>query len=276
MEAYALLALVTVQILAMSVLHPTRFIRHLRAKLNPAERERDAQLYIERRLAQYRALNTGIAVLGLFLLGWLFSYTRRPDWTDGPIEVLLGVYFMLQMLPICFVSWVVARINKALMQSTPKRTASLHRRTLFDFISPSIIALAVLVYFLFAALVVYIEHHPFPGFAGAFVNIGIVTLGYALVTLGIYTILYRTKTNPLETYAERMRAVGIGVKVAVYSCIGGVVAVAANMALILLDSQRWEPVAQSAFNLVFVLAFMYFTRSGAPPREPTAIGSAPA
>ncbi len=42
---------------------------------------------------RYRALNTGIAVLGGFLLGCLFSYMQRPDWSDGPVEALVSLYF---------------------------------------------------------------------------------------------------------------------------------------------------------------------------------------
>ena len=45
-----------------------------------------------------------------------------------------------------------------------KRKAILQRRGLFDFVSPFIVFLAVLSYFLFAAFVIYIRQHPFPGF----------------------------------------------------------------------------------------------------------------
>ncbi len=29
------------------------------------------------------------------LLGWLFSYMRRPDWDDGPLEILVTVHFLV-------------------------------------------------------------------------------------------------------------------------------------------------------------------------------------
>jgi hypothetical protein len=269
MEANAFLAIFTVQILAMSVLHPNWFVKYLRARINLEERERDAQLYIERRLTQYRVLNWGIAILGLVLLSWFFSYTRQSDWDDGPIEALVGVYFMVQMLPICSVSWIVARINKALTLSLPKRKASLHRRGLFDFVSPFVIAFAALVYLLFAALVIYIDRNPFRGFAGAATNMGFVTLGYALVAFGVYTILYRTPSNPRETPADRMHAIGLGVKLAIFTCIGAVVFVALNMMLILLDLQRWEPFGLSVFYVMLALGYAYSTRRNVPPSEPS-------
>ena len=132
-EAYAFLAAFTVQILVMSVLYPAWFIRYVRVQATSFPAERLAQLYPgvdlghaqERFLTRYRALTTGIAVLGLLLLGWLFSYMRRPDWDEGPVEVLVTVYFLAaQMLPLVLVVWVGVRFNKEHKRSLPegKRT----------------------------------------------------------------------------------------------------------------------------------------------------------
>ena len=128
-EAYAFLAAFTVQILVMSVLYPAWFIRYVRVQATRFPAERLAQLYPgvdlglaqERFLTQYRALTTGIAVLGLLLLGWLFSYMRRPDWDDGPVEVLVTVYFLVaQMLPLCLVVWLGVRFDKEHKRSLPE------------------------------------------------------------------------------------------------------------------------------------------------------------
>ena len=207
-EAYAFLAAFTVQILVMSVLLPAWFIRYVRVQATRFPAERLAQLYPgvdlgraqERFLTQYRALTTGIAVLGLLLLGWLFSYMRRPDWDDGPVEVLVTVYFLAaQMLPLALLVWVGVRFNKEHKRSLPegKRTAILQRRGLFDFVSPFIVFLAVLSYFLFAAFVIYIQQHPFPGFAGL-INLGAVTLVYALNAFVVYRMLYGKKEQSVR------------------------------------------------------------------------------
>ena len=66
-----------------------------------------------------------------------------------------------------------------------KRTALLERRGLFDFVSPFIVFLAVLTYLLFAAFVIYIRQHPFPGFAGL-INLVGVTLLYAFIAFTVY------------------------------------------------------------------------------------------
>ena len=65
-----------------------------------------------------------------------------------------------------------ARFHGVLKKSLPpaKRKAVLQPRGLFDFVSRSAVALAIVVYFSFIALLLYIERHPFPGFAGVAVN----------------------------------------------------------------------------------------------------------
>jgi hypothetical protein len=284
-EAYTFLVVFTVQILAISVLHPAWFIRYVRVRAMSFPAEHFAQLYpgvdrsvsLERFLTLYRVLNMGIAVLGLLLLGWLFSYMRRPDWDDGPVEALVAVYFAAQMMvQLSLVAWIGVKYSKVLKHSLAegKRKALLQRRGLFDFVSPSIVFLAVLSYFLFAGFVIYIQQDPFPGFAG-YINIGAVTLVYALNAFGVYTMLYGRKKNPLETHADRVRAIGVGVKACIYSCIACVVFFSLNFTLVLLDLQRWEPFALSVFFVTSaLLCFLGFT---APPRQPEAdgLGSSP-
>ena len=278
-EAYAFLAAFTVQILTVSVLYPAWFIRYVRTQATRLPPERLAQLYPgvdlghaqERFLTQYRALTTGIAVHGLLLLGWLFSYMRRPDWDDGPVEVLVTVYFFAaQVMPLFLVVWMGVRFNKEHKRPLPegKRTALLQRRGLFDFISPFVVFLAVLSYLLFAAFVIHLRHHPFPGFAGL-INLGAVTLVYALNAFVVYMMLYG-KRNPFETHTSRLHMIGLTVKSSVYSCIVVVVYLLLNFSLRMLDLQRWEPFALSIFFVITaLLASMGFI---APPRKPPADG----
>jgi MFS family permease len=284
---YAFLAVFTLQIVAMSVVHPVWLIRIVRVKMESYYAdERFMQLYpgdqrpgVERFVTLYRAANACVVVLGLFVLGWLFHYLQRPDWDDGPVETVVAVYFMVQVLPLCIVAvagvWFGRKAHK-LLSPDPKRTASLRRRGLFDFVSPFVVFLVIAAYFLFAAFMLYIEQHPFAGFAGAPINIGVITLVYALNAALIYARLYGRKSSPLERQADRLRTTGVTVKVGVYSCIGIVVYVSLNMSLGLLDLQRWEPLAQSVF--LVSCAMLCSLGLAAPPRPPEAdgLGSRPA
>jgi hypothetical protein len=274
-EAYAFLAAFTIQILTMSVLYPAWFIRYVRMQMARFPAERLAQMYpgvdlgraMERFLTRYRALTASSAVLGLVLLGWLFSYMRRPDWDDGPVEALVSVYFFAaQMLPLFLLVWFGVRFNRAHKRPLPepKRTAVLQRRGLFDFISPFVVSLAVLSYLLFVAFVIYLLRHPFTGFAGL-VSIGVVTLVYALNAFVVYLMLYGKKGNPFETHEGRLRTIGLAVKSSVYSCIVIVVYLSLNFSLVMLDLQRWEPFALSIFFVIIaLLASMGFA---VPPRQ---------
>jgi len=274
-EAYAFLAAFAVQILVMSVLLPAWFIRNFRARVARVPAERLAQLYPgvdvlharERFLTQYRALTTTIAVLGLLLLAWLFTDLRGADWNAGKAELLAMVYFLLAfMLPLPLFARFVVRFNQEHKVAERKRTAILQRRGLLDFVSPFVVFLAVFSYFLYAGFVIYIEQHPFPGFAGSLVNIGGITLIYAANAFALYIILYRGKKSPLETHADRLHTIGLAAKGAVYMCIVVVVFNSLGFSLRLLDLRSWAPSAHSIFFAIgAILASLGFA---APLRKP--------
>jgi hypothetical protein len=268
-EAYAFLAAFAVQILAMSVLGPVCLAGYVRIQATIIPAERFAQLYpgvdhsqiLERYLTRYRVLNIGIAVLGLALMGRLFNHIQQPDWEDGPVEALAGLYLMVQVLPLCLIAWFARRYSKVLERLLEgKRKAALQRRGLFDFVSPLTVFVAGLSYLLFVAYVFYIAQNPFSGFAGPLINISGVTLIYAVSAFVVYRRLYGRKLNPFETHAARMYTIGWRVKGWVYNCIVVVAALSLNFSLVLLDLQRWEPFAQSVFFVTSaLLSFLGFT-----------------
>src|SRR5689334_3502368 len=96
-EAYAFLGMFTVQILTVSVLYSTWFTKTFRAKLRSewfAELypDPDARYAHERFLAHYRALNAGIAALGVLLLGWFFSDAAHSEWNVPSVKALAAGY----------------------------------------------------------------------------------------------------------------------------------------------------------------------------------------
>jgi MFS family permease len=274
-EAYAFLAVFTVQVLAMSVLYPARFSRYVRQQAACLPVERLAQLFPdvdldlarERFLARFRTVNAGIAILGLLLLVWLFSY-MRPGWNETPVIALISTYFVLQILPLVFVAWLGFRFNITHRHSLveAKRKATLQRRGLFDFISPAVVVLAILGYVLFVMFVLYVQPKPLPGFA----LIGVLTLSYAFVAFVTFRAIYGKSINPLETQAGRVHRIGLTVKVNVYSCIICAAFFAFAFTVDLLDLKRWVPLAQSACLLITSL-FCLMSLS-APPSESDGLG----
>ena len=267
-EAYAFIAAFSVQVLVMSVLLPAWFIRNVRVQAARLPTERLAQMYPdvdmthirECFLTKYRALTTTIAVLGLLLLLWQFSDAWHSDWNESKAQALPTLYFFPAfMLPLLLFARFVARFNKEHKSAEGKRSASLKRRGLFDFISPWTVSGAVLCYFLYAAFVIYIEQHPFPGFAGCVINLGGITLVYAANALALYVTLYGKSHNPFETRAGRLHKIGMAVKGIVYSCIVITLFISLNHSLRLLDLKSWEPFALSIFFAIgAILASMGF------------------
>ena len=261
-ELYAFLAVFAVQVLVMSVIQPVLFIRQvlLEAKDFPVERfaQRfpgiDHHQVLQRYLVRYRVANAAIAVIGVMLLGWLFDYMQRPEWSDGVVGGLVTTYFFVQASPIMVGALFEIRYKKLLEQLLEgKRTAVLERRGLFDFVSPFAVLLAVLSYCLFIACVLYAAQHPFPGFGGRLANISIVTLGHVFLGFVVYQTLYGKKVNSRESHAARARGIAIIVKACVYSSIACTVSGSLALVVKMLDVQGWGPFRLSTFYLLFAL-----------------------
>ena len=258
-EVYAFLAMFAVQILATSVLFPARIIKYSREATTDISAERLTQLYpgldhdraSERFFTRMRVGSAGVAVVGLVALGWLYSYMRQPDWSLGMVIALNSVYFVFQFLPLLLAAWFTYRLYKAHEHafSESKRTAMLERRRLFDFVSPSLVFLAVLAYLLFVALVIIFQRESFPGFF----LVGVLTLVYALQARDVYRALYGKKYGPLDTHTVRTNRTGFAVKFGIYICIVNAVFFAFAFLIDLLDQKKWVPFAMSVLFVTVTL-----------------------
>jgi len=284
-EVYLFLAIFPVQILGMSVLFPVRLTRLIRTGLKNIPAERLSELYPgvdvgqahERFLARYRAANTVVVVLGLLLLGWFTSYMQRPNWDLGVVSGMGTAYLMLQYFPILLIAWFTIRFNKVhrRLLREPKRKAFLQRRGLFDFVSPSTVFLAILAYFQYVAVICYAARHPFPGFAGSFANIGIVSLMYILLGASVMYLLYGRKKDPLQTHADRMRMIRGVANFYAWVCILMSVLLSFSIAQKLLDLETWGPFAGTVYSLIITLLLL--RGFSTPPRqlEADGLGSSP-
>lgn len=266
-EMYAFIAAFTAQIFIFSVLGPIRVIGGLREQIKRFIAEHAPAVdplvaaQVDRRLQHLGRFGLGTAVVGLLLVAAMIRYMLRPDWTDGPLEVVTPFYFLLQVLPTFLAVVTAGGFHAVLKRSLPqaKRKALLQPRGLFDFVSRSAVAAAIVAYVLYIALLMYVERHPFPGFAGLTINAAMVTLTYALMGLAIFVILRTMGSSPLQGREDRMRSVGTAVKVVTYSCIVFIANLSLNMTLILLDQQRWEP----AFGCIGIIVVGLLMRSAA-------------
>jgi hypothetical protein len=215
-------------------------------------------------------LTLGLLVLGLLLLGWLISDLWQADWKGAKAQAFAIGYFMVAfMLPLVLYGRFASQVGKEQKSMKAKRTASLQRRGLFDFVSPFAVFLSVLAYLFFAAFTIYIDQHPFPGYAGALVNLGGITLVYAAHVMAIYVTLYSGK-SPLEARSTRLHTIGLTVKCIVYSSFLMVAFTSLHFSLGLLDLKSWGPFALSIFFAI--CAPLTAVGFAAPPRKPEAEG----
>jgi hypothetical protein len=278
-EAYAFLAAFAFQVLALSVLNPARFIRYVRGWDTRFASSRFAEMYpdfdyarwAERFATGFRAANFLIALLGLALLGWLFTLVERPAWS--PVAIKATVLFLyLQMSPFMLILlYAVVRYRKALRLPTQgtKRKATLQRRGLFDFVSPSAVVVAVLSYVLFIPFAICVDLYVYGNTSLSkycYGAIASVTFVYALNSIVIYKYLYGRK-SPLVTHEGRVHTLGMTVKSSVYGSIAIVWFVVLMSFFTKLELENWRPFAVSVFMVFSVLlAFMGVTA----PRKPDA------
>jgi hypothetical protein len=281
-EAYAFLAAFAVQVLVGSILYPGRLIKYVRGWAGNFGSERFAQLYpgvdysrwVARFVTGYRAANIVIAMLGLLLMGWLFTRIQQPDWAvevTGPA----AMYFMLQMSPLALTAlYAIVRYHKILMQPSreSKRKATLQRRGLFDFVPPSVVYLAVLSYFLFVAYGIWLDLYVYDNTSlstHCLKAIATVTLVYALNAFVIYKYLYGRK-NPLVSHEGRVHTIAVTVKSGVYGSIAIAWFVSIFGTLGQPGLQEWRPFALIVFLVATThLALLSVT---APARKPEANG----
>ena len=271
----AFVAMFIVQIVVMTVVYPSRLIKRLRELDTRYPKEQFPQLWppgyeaAERLLVTlYWGLNTVVAVAGLALLYGLFTYMRRPDWDDDPVAKLVVAFFFLELIPTAVVFVTAAKLFKKWRNwfQVYRRTATLERRGLFDFVSPFVVVLTLLCYPLLIGLVTYVERDDLDdGSADALVMIGAITLMYAMFAFGMYASLYG-KRNPFQTHEARIRAMAISVKGSVYTCLVAVVYISLNLMLTMLGLPSWKPFAMSAF-LVICGVSSFTSILNAIPRE---------
>ncbi len=104
----------------------------------------------------------------------------------------MHTYFMVQFFPMILIEIWSFKYYKLMRKADSRTTrkAELNPRRLFDFISPTMIGMAMLVYFAFIVLILYIRQFEFPWFGGYWNIVG-VTVGN-LFFAGIIISILRT------------------------------------------------------------------------------------
>jgi hypothetical protein len=184
---------------------------------------------------------------------------------------------MAPFLLVCVTEFWVHKKAVALAPPETRRTASLQRRGLFDFVSPYAVFLAALLYVLFAAAMVYFWLNPFPDFNHPLWPLRGITFGYSVNAALTYWILHGRRNAPLETRAGRMKENAVAITAMVYACIAVVVFTSITVMLReFLHEEKWIPFAVSVFLVLMVLMSTRGLRHAAARTDADCLNPSPA
>jgi hypothetical protein len=189
-------------------------------------------------------------------LYWLYEMMQNPNVNVFAVRAVIGRYFILQMSPFLVLAanraWVVLKARRHAAKEV-KRTASLHRRRLFDFVSPVTVAIAVAAYACCAALSLYFLQNPVPEISHPVRPLGMATFIYAVYGALIYMLMYGKKLTLLDSHAERMREAALAITALFYVGIIVIAHAWFNLGLEILHLERWIPVSASLNFMIVIL-----------------------
>ena len=208
--------------------------------------------YYEKAQRNYRNLNVAVLLVGLSLLAVFFGDSRSGQWDMGNF---VFPYFMIQFFPVMLLeirSFKYYRLMRK-ADSRTTRKAELQPRRLFDFISPTMIGLAVLVYFAFIALILYIRQFDFPWFGGYWNIVGVTAANIFFAAIVAWN-MYGKKRDPYQAYEDRKRQIELVVQQMVFMSIAATTFMALEVILASLDLRDLQPTVMSLyFQLIAVI-----------------------
>jgi len=250
------------QILLISFYYPRQILSRMRyafetyppstyPKLYPKPIE-----YYEKARRNYRIMNLFILLAGLLILAVLLGYSRSGEWDHA----IATWYLLVQFFPLMLLDLSSLKEFKLMRNANSRTTrkAELHPRRLFDFISPTIIGMAIITYIAFILLVLYIRQFEFHWFGGYWNIVGVTTINLCFAGI-ILRYMYGKKLNPHQAYEDRIRHIEIIVKILVFTSIAAAMFIAITVVLAALDLRNFQPIAQSLyFQLLAVICFQAY------------------
>lgn len=245
------------QIVLISFYFPRKMLRrtnHVFAKYPPSEYPKlypKPIEYYEKLKSNYKNINLSILLVGLLLLTVLLGYPGSREWDFGNI---VFPYFFIQFFPLILIEIESFKIYKLMRQASSIRKADLHPRSLFDFVSPKMIGVAIFVYFAFIVFVIFINQFEFPWFGGYGNIVGITAINFFFTGIIIWN-LYGKKQDPYQAFEDRKRQIELIVKQLVFISIVATLFIVITVILNALDLRHFNTTAMSLyFQMIAVIA----------------------
>ena len=246
-----------IQILVISYLIPSRIYGRMKYIFDTYPPSAYPKLYprpvehYESGRRSYRNLNILILGLGLLILAALVA---NPHDNDLGSAISVGFYFV-QFIPLMILEFSSFKELKLMRNASPRptRKAELRPRHLFDFISPVLFGLAVLVYVVFVGVILYMRQFEYEWFGG-FTNIAALTLMNLLFAGIVLWNMYGKKQNPHQSYEDRNKQIETILKSLLFISIAATVYVMISVVLSALEMRHLMPIAMSLYLQVVALA----------------------
>lgn len=260
-------AVVLSQVFLVSFVFPRQLLSRVRSVVETYPPSTYPKLYpvpvedVEKAQRTYKHLNTFALLAGLILVS-TSVYTRRIEMLNWDSQAVLFLYTVLQLSPHVFAARRVGKYFKRMRQVNPRttRNAELHPRRVFDFISPTMVGMAIFTYVAFIALVLYIRRDPFSGFAGYW-NIALITALNLLFAGIVFRTLYGKKVDPHRTYVDRLREMQLNVKIMAFASIAGTLSIALGLVLPAFDLRHLTDIFSSLYIQVLIVLLVRVFRT---------------
>jgi len=198
-------------------------------------------------LRGYQIVNFAVLAVGLTLL--LQGLRSPAEVMLVREEDLVQVGFLMAQLAAFLIAPALFCPYYSLHRSTEvpaTRTASLQPRRLFDFVSPGLLALAVIVNVAFVGLILYVRQFDYPWFGG-YANLAIVGFMNLFFASVIFKLLYGKRQDPWATDADRDSGIKYATRVLLFTSTAMIVFTGLTIALQAFNLGALKPSAMSLY-----------------------------
>lgn len=254
------------QILLISYYFPKKMLSRIKLVFETYPPSQYPNLYpepfekYEKGLRNYRYLNLFILLVGLSLLVVIIGYPGCSEWD---LTHFVFPYFMVQFFPIILIEiksfkyYQLMRLN----DTRTSRKAELHPRRLFDFVSPKLIGMAVLVYIAFIFFILYVRQFDYQWFGGYGNIVGVTAMNLYFAGVIIWN-MYGKKLNPYQDYEDRKWQIKHTVKQMVFVSIAATLYIIHAIVLAILDILSLQPVTMSLYFQLIAAVSLQTLRIG--------------
>lgn len=242
------------QIILLSMYYPSKLYARLKyiqdnfppdqyPKLYPVHKPEAAAWQLNNQLRHYKLFNaiTLLVGIGLIITALVIGY----DPMINDVEIIVVAYAMLQYLPVLMLEWSECKQLRfmRLANQSGKRVSTLEPRGLFDFVSKSLVLVA---------LALIVANNVFDVFFVAEQD-SLITkllsknLAHIVFIAVIIMNLYGRKRNPHQSHQDRMNQIGVVIKSCVWISIAASVFFLSNAIIDELKAAYLDPVLMSVY-----------------------------